>query len=116
MFRRKPQDDHIYRVVTICLGAEKAEEFKKELEQKTGYEFNVESFNPADYDAVKEYLEKFAEWMESQFRKDDKKHSDPSDVMHIIWSYKIWEFVEFLKQHAEYGNITDFEKKRQETV
>jgi len=41
MFRRKPQDDHIYRVVTICLGAEKAEEFKKELEQKTGYEFNV---------------------------------------------------------------------------
>ena len=65
---------------------------------------------------AKEYLEKFAEWMESQFRKDDKKHSDPSDVMHIIWSYKIWEFVEFLKQHAEYGNITDFEKKRQETV
>ena len=29
----------LYMLFTTCIGKEKAEEFKKELEDKTGYEF-----------------------------------------------------------------------------
>lgn len=35
-------DETIYAVSTLCISKEKAEEMKKELEDKTGYEFKVE--------------------------------------------------------------------------